>query len=136
MSILIRAVAAYLVLLAVAVAVHFIITPLYHSGGDEPFAAWEVLNWFMAAGMVLALAASYAEKRRVDSDDSAPMKRYLEANTVFYGTVVVFMLFFWNWFASLSPNNQPDGQYWAVIDVLMPLVTGVIGCRMWRNVAK
>ena len=136
MSILIRAIAAYLVLLAVAVAVHFIITPLYHPGGDAPFPAWEVLNWFMAAGMVLALAASYAEKRRVDSDDSAPMKRYLEANTVFYGTVVVFMLFFWNWFASLSPNNQPDGQYWAVIDVLMPLVTGVIGCRMWRNVAK
>ncbi len=136
MSILSRAVAAYLVLLAVAVAVHFIITPLYHPGGDAPFPAWEVLNWFMAAGMVFALAASYAEKRRVDSDDSAPMKRYLEANTVFYGTVVVFMLFFWNWFASLSSNNQPDGQYWAVIDVLMPLVTGVIGCRMWRNVAK
>ena len=66
MSILIRAAAAYLVLLAAVVAVNFIVTPLYHPGGDEPFTVWEILNWFMAVGMVIALAASYLEKRRVD----------------------------------------------------------------------
>ncbi len=134
MSILIRAAAAYLVLVAVAVAVLFIITPLYHPGGDAPFPEWKVLNWFMAVGMVFTLVASYAEKRRVDGDGSADLKRYLEANTVFYGTAAVFILFFWNWFSSLSPNNQPDGQLWIVIDTLMPIVTGVTGCRMWRNV--
>ena len=74
MSILIRAAAAYLVLLAAVVAVNFIVTPLYHPGGDEPFTVWEILNWFMAVGMVIALA--------------------------------VFILFFWNWFSSLSPNND------------------------------
>ena len=61
MSILIRAAAAYLVLLAAVVAVNFIVTPLYHPGGDEPFTVWEILNWFMAVGMVIALAASYVE---------------------------------------------------------------------------
>ena len=71
MSILIRAAAAYLVLLAAVVAVNFIVTPLYHPGGDEPFTVWEILNWFMAVGMVIALAASYVEKRRVDGDGSA-----------------------------------------------------------------
>ena len=71
MSILIRAAAAYLVLLAAVVAVNFIVTPLYHPGGDEPFTVWEILNWFMAVGMVVALAASYVEKRRVDGDGSA-----------------------------------------------------------------
>ena len=40
MSILIRAAAAYLVLLAAVVAINFIITPLYHPGGDEPFTVW------------------------------------------------------------------------------------------------
>ena len=125
MSILIRAAAAYLVLLAAVVAVNFIVTPLYHPGGDEPFTVWEILNWFMAVGMVIALAASYVEKRRVDGDGSADLKRYLEANAVFYGAVAVFILFFWNWFSSLSPNNEADGQFWAVIDTLMPIVMAV-----------
>ena len=53
MTIAIRIVAAYLVLLAVAVAVNFIATPLYHPGGDEPFTVWEVLNWFMAVGILM-----------------------------------------------------------------------------------
>ena len=87
MSILIRAAAAYLVLLAAVVAVNFIVTPLYHPGGDEPFTVWEILNWFMAVGMVIALAGSYVEKRRVDGDGSADLKRYLEAHAVFYGAV-------------------------------------------------
>ena len=133
MSVLIRAAAAYLVLLAVVIAVNFIITPLYHPGGDEPFTVWEILNWFMAVGMVIALAASYVDKRRVDGDASADVKRYIEANVVFYATVVVFLLYFWNWFSLLSPNNQADGQFWAVIDTLMPVVLGVIGCRMFRS---
>ena len=135
MSILVRSAAAYLVLLAVVIAVNFIVTPLYHPGGDEPFTVWEILNWFMAVGMVIALAAGYADKRRVDADGSADLKRCLEANTLFYGTVALFILFFWNWFGSLSPNNEADGQYWAVIDTLMPIVLGVTGCRMWRGVA-
>ncbi len=135
MSILIRATAAYMVLVAVAVAVHFIITPLYHPGGDAPFSAWDILNWFMAVGMVITLAASYAQKRRVDGEASADLKRYLGANTVFYAAVAMFILFFWNWFSALSPNNQPDGQYWVVIDTLMPIVMGVTGCRTWHSVA-
>ena len=133
MSILIRAVAAYLVLVSVAVAVLFIVTPLYHPGGDADFPEWEMLNWFMAVGIVLTLGAGYVEKRRVDGDDSSDLKSYLAVNATFYGTVVVLLLFFWNWFSLLSPNNQPDGQFWTVIDTLMPIVMGVTACRTWRN---
>ena len=133
MSILLRVAAAYMVLVAAAVAVHFIITPLYHPGGDAPFTAWEVMNWFMAAAMLITLAAAYAEKRRIDGDSGADLKRYLEANTVFFAAVAVFILYFWNWFSALSPNNVPDGRFWAVIDTTMPIVMGVAGCRLWRN---
>ena len=136
MSILIRATAAYLVLLAAVVAINFVITPLYHPGGDEPFTVWAILNWFMALGMVIALAASYVDKRRVDGDGSTEMKRYVNANVVFYATAIVSLLFFWNWFSLLSPNNEPDGQFWAVIDTLMPLVLGVTGFRMFRSAAR
>ena len=71
MSILIRAAAAYLVLLAAVVAVNFIVTPLYHPGGDEPFTVWEILNWFMAVGMVIALAASYVASKALRPDPYA-----------------------------------------------------------------
>ena len=131
MQILMRLIAVYLVLVAAAVAVNFIITPLYHPGGDAPFPVWEVLNWFMAAGIIITVAAAFVEKRRVDGD--ADLKRYLGANTVFYSAVAIFIVFFWNWFSSLDPDNSPDGQFWVVIDTLMPIVMGVAGCRLWRN---
>ena len=84
MSILIRAAAAYLVLLAAVVAVNFIVTPCttraetsIHGVGDTQLVH--------GGGMVIALAASYVEKRRVDGDGSADLKRYLEANAVSTG---------------------------------------------------
>ena len=83
--------------------------------------------------MIIALAGSYVDKRRVDGDGPADLKRYLEANAVFYGAVAVFLLFFWNWFSSLSPNHEADGQFWTVIGTLIPIVMGVTGCRMCRH---
>ena len=126
-----RVTSVYLIVLAVVVAVNFIITPLYHPGGDEPYTVWETLNWFMAVGMVATVIASYMQKRRVDADGSSDVKRYLEANAVFYLAVVVFLIFFWNWFSNLSANNEADGQFWVVVDTLMPIVMGVTGCRMY-----
>ncbi len=126
-----RVTSVYLIVLAVVVAVNFIITPLYHPGGDEPYTVWETLNWFMAVGMVATVIASYMQKRRVDADGSSDVKRYLEANAVFYLAVVVFLIFFWNWFSNLSANNEADGQFWVVVDTLMPIVMGLTGCRMY-----
>ena len=133
MSVLIRVAAAFLVAVAASVAVHFVITPIYHPGGDVPFKAWEIHNWFMGVGMVIAVVAAYLEKRQVDGDGSDDLKLHLEANTVFYATAALFLLYFWNWFSNLSPNNQADGQYWTVIDVAMPILMGVGGCRLWRR---
>ena len=132
MTIAIRIVAAYLVLLAVAVAVNFIATPLYHPGGDEPYTVWEVLNWFMAAGIVITTLVTFRAKRSVDADDSADLKRYLRASVLFYVSALVLMVFFWNWFSDLSPDNSPDGQFWVFVDTVLPLVTGATGCRLWQ----
>ena len=126
-----RVTSVYLIVLAVVVAVNFIITPLYHPGGDEPYTVWETLNWFMAVGIGITVIASYMQKRRVDADGSSDLKRYLEANAVFYLAVVVFLIFFWNWFSNLSSNNEADGQFWVVVDTLMPIVMGLTGCRMY-----
>ena len=102
-------------------------------GGDAPFPVWEVLNWFVGAGMIITVIAAYVEKRRTDGDADAGLKRYLETNAVFYGAVAIFIVFYWNWFSNLDPDNVPDGQLWIVIDTMMPIVMGVAGCRLWRN---
>ena len=135
MVIVIRIVAAYLVLLAVAVAVNFIATPLYHPGGDEPFTVWEILNWFMAVGILITTAVTFRAKRSVDANDSADLRMYLRASVLFYVSAVVFLAFFWNWFSDLSPNNEPDGLVWVFIDIVLPLVTGATGCRLWQLAA-
>ena len=100
-------------------------------GRGRPLPVWEVLNRFMGAGMIITMAAAYVEKRRTDGD--ADLKRYEETNAVFYGSVAIFIVFYWNWLSNLDPDNVPDGQLWIVIDTMMPIVMGVDGCRLWRK---
>ena len=128
-SIALRIVAAYQVILAVAVGVHFIITPLYHPGGDEPFTAWEIMNWFMAVSVVIVLVGSFMRKRRMDAGE-ADTRQSLEVNIVFYAALGLFLWYFWNWFGVFS--GQDNGTLWAFIDPLFVLVVGPAGLRMWR----
>ncbi len=128
-NIALRIVAAYQVLVAVGVGVHFIITPLYHPGGDAPFTAWEVMNWFMAVSAVIVLVGSFMRKRRMDADE-ADTRTSLEVNIVFYAALGLFLWYFWNWFGVFS--DQANGTLWAFIDPLFVLVVGPAGLRMWR----
>ena len=128
-NIALRIVAAYQMLLAVAVAVNFIITPLYHPGGDEPFTVWEVLNWFMAVSVVIVLLGSFARKRAMDAGE-ADTRTSLEVNIVFYAALGLFLWYFWNWFGVFS--DQDSGTLWAFIDPLFVLVVGPSGLRIWR----
>ena len=130
-QIALRIVAAYQVLMALAVAVNFIITPLYHPGGDEPFTAWLVMNWFMAVSVVIVLLGSFARKRRMDAEE-VDTRTSLEVNIVFYAALGLFLWFFWNWFGALT--DQGNGTLWAFIDPLFVLVVGPAGLRIWRAV--
>ena len=108
-------------------------TPLYHPGRDAPFAAWHVMNWFMAPALLMTLGASYLAKRRSDAGGTVDLKDYLEANTVFYGTVGASIVYFWNWFSSLSPNSVADHQFWVVLGAAMPILMVVAGFRLWKH---
>ncbi len=130
MSYLLRAGGVYTILAGVAIAVHFIITPFYHAG-DAPFTLWHYMNWFIAPGALIMLAASYVGKRRLDGEGSAEMKRYLEANGLFYGSVAAAIIYYWNWSLTLSPNNVADGQFWSVLGAALPILMVVAGLRLW-----
>ena len=130
MSYLLRVAAAYVVLAGAAIAVHFIVTPFYHAG-DAPFMAWHYMNWFIAPAVLVTLAASYFSKRRFDGEGSADLRRYLETNVVFYGSAAASIIYFWNWFLTLTPGNVADGQFWSVLGAALPILMVVAGLRVW-----
>ena len=73
---------------------------------------WSIINPFMALAVVLGVIFGYIRKRGVDQEGGgAPITReFLSANTLFYGFLFVGILFFWNWFSSLSPGFYRSGD--------------------------
>ena len=57
---------AYLLLIGVAVAVQFLIFPFYEDH-DADLTVWRILDWLMAAGLLLALLGTFLRKRAFDA---------------------------------------------------------------------
>ena len=135
MPVVTRLLSLYLMLVGLAVAVHFISVPWYHPGGDEPYPIWEVLDWFMAAAILIALAGTFVHKRRHDASGGADLREHISVNTLFYATLGVGILFFWNW-ADLLRGGSQDFLVWNMIDVVLPLTLLAAGVRLRRAAAQ
>ena len=130
--------AVYLIGVAVAVAGFFIVNPLL-TDAIVP-AVWQALDVLMVVALAIALAANYVHKQEESGGDpaGAVTRRYLEANVAFYLTAAVTILFLHSWFSLLAEGfdslegNHQAWVIWAAVDVLLPLVVGVTGCRLWR----
>ncbi len=131
-----RITGAYLLLVAVAVAAHTIVEPLYHVSTEaQPYSAfWNILNPCMALAIALASIFGYLRMKRVGQGGAgAPVTRgYLCANTLYFGTLFIGILFFWNWFNLWSPEFTAIGPEavsltWIVIDAALPLLLGATG---------
>ena len=127
-----RLLSLYLTLVGIAVAVHFIAVPWYHPGGDEAYPIWELLDWFMAVAIVIALISTFVHKRRHDAGDGSDLHEHLSVNVLFYGTLGVGILFFWNWSNLLRETGEADWLVWNFIDVALPLLLIAAGRRLWR----
>ena len=128
----------YLVVVAVVVAVFFIINN-FLSDAIDVLAVWQVLDVLMVIGLALGLIFNYTAKREADGAGDGPgtFGRSLEANVAFYATAGVTILFLHNWFALLSgtslEGNHQAWVIWAAVDTVLPLVLGATGCRLWRE---
>lgn len=138
MAALKKPVGAYLIGLAVVVAVWFIINTIIAESSDfDVLDVWYVLDVLMLIGLVLGLAYNYVNKREQKGGDGPVTRRYLEANVLFYLTAAITMLFLHNWIALLAQGSDSlDGNHqawiiWATVDVLLPITLGVTGCRLW-----
>ena len=136
--------AAYMVGVAVVVAVFFIVNTLL-DGEINVLNVWHVLDVLMLIALAIALTYNYARKQDEDGGDPSGgvTRRYLEVNVAFYLTVGIVILFLHNWFSllalgedSLFDNRRAAWTIWAVIDTVLPIVVGITGCRLWQEPAK
>ncbi len=138
MNIVRRIIAAFLIIMAIAVAVHLAVTPLYHDGSEE-YPVWKIFNWFMAVGVVIVLLVGIARKRAVDRMEDADTMTTVRASIVFYGSIVLAMLFFWEWFWTLNPDSETGLAvnshmiYFPIMDALYTVITLIVGRRMWST---
>ena len=132
----------FLVAMAVAVAVHTVVEPLYHTSSEgQPYSPlWEILDLLMAVAIVLGLLFGHSRKKAADNagDSGAVTREFVAANVQFYGFLCVGILFFWNWFILYSPAFTAAGAdtaslVWILIDATLPLLTGAMGVFLLRG---
>ena len=135
MAIVKQALALYLVLTALAVAVLLMITGLIHDGSED-YPLWKIMNWFMAAGVVVCLVTNFLHKRRQDAGEAGSSD--LGVSLVFYGAIVLTMLFFWEWFWTLNPESETGEAvtshmvYFPLMDSLYVVIALTTGRDLWR----
>ena len=130
--------AVILLFTAAAVAVYFVIVPLTGSSMSSTV-IWYYLDILMAVSLLAALVVQLQRKRAAEVNKGEGLSReWLEANTMFYLSVIVSLWFFRNWFDLLTSNplgsqSVPTWVIWDILDALIPVVLGVTGFRLWRN---
>ena len=132
MSMLKRLLSVYMMLAALVTAIHYMFTT---SLFDTDFVFWGYLNWPMAIAVVIAVVASYGDKRGADaaSGSGTGLRGYLDTSLLFYAAVFLFIAFFREWIVTAFAAEGDDVTLWDFIDPLFVIVTGVLGVRMWRS---
>lgn len=135
-QILTRLFGAYLLLTAIAVALLFIITPLIHDGSPE-YPYWKIMNYFMALGAPLMLVLTFLYRWRLDPESTDNYTCAI-ANGLFYGSVVLVMLFFWEYFWLLDTSTESGDAalshtiYFPLMDAIYVVLGLIIGERLLR----
>ena len=129
--------ALFLVAMAIAVALNLILTPVYHDGAPD-YPVWEIMNWFMAAAVIVALIANIMRKRTLNKETTSALD-YLRASITYYGAIALTMLFFWEWFWVLNPDSETGAAitshviFFPLVDTLFTIVALATGCHLWND---
>ena len=130
-----------LVVMAIVVAVHTVVEPLYHtSTAESPYSpVWAVLGWVMMLPLALGVWFGYVRKTDAESGGGGAVTReLLAANVHFYGGLFFGIMFLWNWFNQLSPTFTAVGDdtatlVWIILDAGLPLLWGAMGVFLLRG---
>ena len=137
MANLLRLLSLFLLLMAAAVGVNYVITVLYDDGSTG-FPIWSIFNWPMAAGVLIAFAASVChwrqQGRAIHSGENGNrgVKAWLQANMRFYASLILLLWFMHAWFDDLFAD-EPSGSLWKYVNVLFVAVSLSAGLQLWRE---
>ena len=136
MPILMRLLAAYTMLTALLVAVKFIF--------DIPQPSWDIVDWLMAAAILIVLLAAFHAKRRADAagyeGGEWGVRRLLDANVPFYAAAALLIAFAFQWSDKIAGHEQlvvggeelPYSSLWAYINPVFVALAGAMSARMWK----
>ena len=131
-----------LVVMAVVVAGHTVVEPLYYTSTEEsPYSpVWGILGWIMMLPLALGVCFGYVRKKTVEAggSDGPVTRELLAANAHFYGGLFLGIVFLLNWFAQITPTFTAIGGdtvslVWIVLDAGLPLLWGSMGVFLVRG---
>ena len=131
-----KLISIFFVLMAAAVAMNLILTPVYHDGSPD-YPVWEVLNWFMAVTVFIILVASCLQRLAVGKDANTFDR--LRVSLTFYGAIALTMLFFWEWLWTLNSDSETGDAvtshiiYFPMVDALLSVLALTIGRHLWSD---
>ena len=135
MEIVKKILAVFLILTATAAALNLILTPVYHDGSPD-YPIWKILNWFMAAAVLVCLVEAFLQGRVPASESDGTLER-VQRSALVYGAIVLTMLFFWEWFWTLNPESETGDAvtshivYFPIVDALFVVISLAVGRQLW-----
>lgn len=132
-----RALALLLLGTALAAWLNLMLTPVYHDGSPD-YPVWRVINWFMAASSLTALVVNALRRRAIEGTSPGALD-YVRVSAACYGSIVLAMLYFWEWFWSLNPESETGAAvtshiiYYPIVDALFVVVALATGRWLWRS---
>ncbi|RKU25929.1 hypothetical protein C6497_14170 [Candidatus Poribacteria bacterium] len=140
-----KVIGVVLILIAVIIALHTILEPVYHTSdpeSDNPYSSlWGYINPLSAISIILGILFSYSRKSRITDDSS--IQEFITANTLFYGFMFCAIIFFWNWFGILkvgadftAVSADTRSLVWIFFDALQPLLNGALGAHLLRSASN
>ena len=129
-----KAAGILLALLALAVAVNMLAWEFYSDieTALPVHLVWDVLNGFMAGGIIIALIYQGREKRRQDRADDGVSYAYLAANLLLLATILLAIWFFRNWLAGLSGIELVERHsfVWQLVNGLFVVIMAATAGRL------
>ena len=130
----------FLVLVGLIVMIHTIAEPVYYnSTADSVYSpAWDYINFTIAISLILGILFSNSRLRQVTHDTD--VKEFVASNVLFYGFIVLSILFYTNWlgmgslasdYNAITPTAR--GVTWLIFDSVFPCFSVALGGSILKN---
>ncbi|MXW53636.1 MAG: hypothetical protein F4X44_12905 [Gammaproteobacteria bacterium] len=118
----------YLITVALAVGVHFIVEFLYDSPPFTPHRIWFILDWFSLVGFLACIVAHFRYKESVRDRQEAVWEK-ISSNAAFYLSIALALAFIHNFVGSLAGGND-DLLFWKFINAIQVPLFAATGWKL------